>query len=95
MCRNAGIILLGIICLGGREMRKTMQEVKEIYLEIKGTEYKHLTEQEKMFLEELQYQACIMRDFCHALSRSEIIMLIETCKTGVQLEIALRNKKVA
>ncbi len=76
-------------------MRKTCQYVKEIYLEVKGTEYKNLTEQEKSFLEELQYQACIMKDFCHELSRSEIISLIKNCKTDVQLEIALRSKKAS
>ena len=71
------------------------KRVKEIYLECKGTEFESLTNEQKMFLEELQYQACVMEDFCRPLSESEIIYLIETCKTDIQLEIALRGKKVA
>ena len=71
------------------------KRVKEIYLECKETIYENLTSEQKMFLEELQYQACVMADFLRPLSESEIIYLIETCKTDVQLEIALRSKKVA
>ena len=68
--------------------------IKEIYLEVKGIkDTKHLSEQQKMFIRELQYQARVMRDFCKPLSKSEIVSLIKTCRTDIQLENALRVKK--
>lgn len=76
-------------------MRKIMNEVKRIYLEIKDTSYYNLSMKEKDFLKELQNQACIMADFCRPLTREDIEELIRTCKNDVQLEIALRPKKVA
>ena len=73
-----------------------MNDIKKLYLSIKGAkEIKHLSEQQKSFLKELQYQAMVMRDFCKPLSRSEIKILIETCTTETQLENALRSKKIA
>lgn len=76
-------------------MRKIMREVREIYLKTKGKTFNNLTIGEKNFLHELQNQACIMRDFCRELSREEIEELVNTCKNDVQLEVALRPKKVA
>ena len=69
--------------------------IKAIYLDCKGKEYKKLSTEEKEFLKELYNQCKVMDDFCKPLSRSEIRMLYETCNNDVQLEIALRPKKVA
>ena len=69
------------------------KNVKDIYLTVKDKEYKKLTEKEKEFLKELQYQIDIMRDFCKALKESEIVSLIRRCENEIQLEIALRNLK--
>ena len=69
------------------------RDVIQIYLTVKDKEYKKLTEKEKEFLKELQYQIDIMRDFCKALKESEIVSLIRRCENEIQLEIALRNLK--
>jgi hypothetical protein len=76
-------------------MRQIFKEVKAIYLNCKGKTYNNLTQAEKNFLYELQNQAVIMRDFCRELSREDIIDLINTCKTDIQLELALRPRNVA
>lgn len=76
-------------------MRKIMNEVKAIYLNCKGKTYNNLTQAEKNFLYELQNQAVIMRDFRRELSKEDIVELINTCKNDVQLEVALRPRKVA
>ena len=76
-------------------MRKIKKEVRELYLTIKEKEYKYLTEQQKSFLRELQHQACLMADMCKQLTESEIVSLINRCKTEMQLESALHDLKVA
>jgi hypothetical protein len=68
---------------------------EKIYLDYKGKELDELTEKERKFLDALQYQCTVMDDFLRPLSRSEIKMLCETCENDIQLEIALRAKKVA
>ena len=71
-------------------------EIKALYLEMKGVaETKNLSTQQKDFLRNLIYQVNVMTELCIALTKSEIISLIERCTTDVQLEIALRNRKVA
>lgn len=76
-------------------MRKIKREVKELYLVIKGKEYEYLTENQKSFLRELQFQACLMADMHRQLSESEIVSLINRCQTEIQLESALHDLKVA
>ena len=76
-------------------MKKYMKDIKELYLAIKGKEYKKLTQNEKEFLKELQYQAWILKDFCRELSESEIISLINNYTNSIQLENVLRSKKIA
>ena len=76
-------------------MRKIHKQVKDLYLSIKGKEYDSLTDKEKSFLKEFQCQACLMADLCKPLTKSEIISLINRCKTEAQLEIALHDLKVA
>jgi hypothetical protein len=69
-------------------------DIKKLYIKIKGAkEYKDLTEQQKMFLKELQFQSEVMTDFCHELTKSEIIILINNCKSDIQLENSLRTLK--
>jgi len=68
---------------------------EKIYLEYRGKELDQLTEEERDFLNALKYQCVVMDDFLRPLSRSDIKMLCETCSNDIQLEIALREKKVA
>lgn len=69
-------------------------DIKKLYIKLKGgKEYKDLTEQQKLFLKELIYQVNVMIDFCYELTKSEIIALINNCKTDIQLENALRKYK--
>lgn len=71
-------------------------DIKKLYLEIKGVnDYKKLSTEQKSFVKELQDQVMIMRDLCKPLSRREIILLIENCKTEISIGIALRDKKIA
>ena len=71
-------------------------DIKKLYLEMKGVDdYKKLSTEQKGFVNELLYQASIMRDLCIPLSRREIISLIENCKTEIQIGRALRDKKIA
>lgn len=76
-------------------MRKIHKKVKELYLSTKEKDYDSLSLKEKSFLKELQFQACLMTDLCRALSESEIVSLINRCKTEMQLESALHDLKVA
>ena len=79
----------------GDKMRKIKKKVKELFLITKEKEYDSLSLQEKSFLKELQYQACLMADLCRSLTESEIVSLINRCKTEIQLESALHDLKVA
>ena len=76
-------------------MRKIHRKVKELYLSTKEKEYDSLSLKEKSFLKELQFQACLMTDLCKQLTESEIVSLINRCKTEMQLESALHDLKVA
>ena len=68
---------------------------EKIYLDYKGKELNQLTEEERRFLDALKYQCVVMSEFLRPLSRSDIKMLCETCSNDIQLEIALRQRKVA
>ena len=76
-------------------MRKIKREVKLLYLKTKEKEYDSLALEEKSFLKELQFQACLMSDLRRSLTESEIISLINRCQTEIQLESALHDLKVA
>ena len=76
-------------------MRKIKKKVKELFLITKGKGYDNLSLEEKTFLKSLQFQACLMADMCKQLTESEIVSLINRCKTEMQLESALHDLKVA